>query len=191
MNLLEIESGLINGTLILDSKGHCTNSVIDHITMSLDGEKKWIKELEKGSYIDRDKKVWDKEKCNRMLTYLTSKLERDYEIGEFIHETEHYCFDCGKTLHIILTSENTISLIDFGEYDDLRKASGIDWRSFEFRVNPADIKDCSCKPLRDAGKMVSEINVSTGELLFTNFFKQDNIYEFPKDVNSYDSESAS
>jgi len=90
--------------------------------MSLDGEKKWIKELEKGSYIDRDKKVWDKEKCNRMLTYLTSKLERDYEIGEFIHETEHYCFD------LILTSENTISLIDFGEYDDLRKASGIDWR---------------------------------------------------------------
>lgn len=25
-------------------------------------------------------------------------------------------------------------------------------------------------------------------MLFTNFFKQDNIYEFPKDVNSYDSE---
>lgn len=61
MNLLEIEAGLINKSITLDSKGHRTNSVLSHLSQYIKDKTDWIKQLETGSYIGHDKEVWTKE----------------------------------------------------------------------------------------------------------------------------------
>ena len=189
MNLLQLEEGLRTGTITLDLKSHRCNPIIKQISRYVDMKKDWIKELETGTYIDHDKKVWDKEHCDRMIKYLTVMLENQEEPGEHFHDNEVYCFDCGNHHHLTVVDEKTVSLLSYSDFEKKREEKGFKWLDFSFRYDPADIPVCPAKQLVEEKKMVSEINVPSGQLLFTNFFKQDNIYDFPNDIK-YNSENS-
>lgn len=189
MNLLQLEEGLRTGTITLDTKGHRCNPIPEQVSRHVNSKTDWIKQLETGSYTTpHDKEVWDKEKCDRMIQYLTVILENNEEIGEYFPDNEIYCFDCGENHKLMVVDEKTVSLISYHSFDKQREEKGFKWLDFSFRYDVTQIPDCPAKPLVEAKKMVSEINVPSGELLFTNFFKKDEIYDFPKGVNKYDSE---
>lgn len=186
MNYLQLEEGLRTGSITLDLKSHRCNPIPEQVSRYVNQKQDWIKELETGSYIDHDKKMWDKKHCDDMIKYLNHMLENNEEPGEYFHDNEIYCFDCGERHHLTVVDEKTVSLLSYSDFDKKRKEKGFDRLDFSFRYDTADIPECPAKQLVEAKKMVSEINVPSGELLFTNFFKDEKIYEFPKDVNQYD-----
>jgi hypothetical protein len=177
MNLLEIEAGLINKSITLDSKDHRTNSVLSHLSQYIKEKTDWIKKLETGSYIGHDKEVWTKEQCDDMIKFLKLELERNYEIGKYVFGTEHYCFDCGLSLHLMIVDDKTISLIDYSTYKNKNEKN---------KMNVLEIPECPTKSYREAKKIMSEIDVPTGELLFTNYFNND-IYTMPDEYKSENS----
>lgn len=188
MNIIDINEGLKNGSITLDLKGHRCNPIQEDIEDRIKDDTDWIKQLEKGSYVGHDKKVWGKEECDDMIKYLTLRLNRELTIGKLYGEGDYYCFDCGKSLKLMAVDDKTISLLSYGEFDKAR--SIVSDKPFDqtFRYDVAQIPECSAKQLNEEQKMVSEINVPSGELLFTNFFKEEKIYEFPEGVKKYDSE---
>ena len=185
MNLLQIEAGLINETITLDTKGHMMNPILDHLSDYIKHKTNWIKQLEKGSYVGHDKKVWTKEECDNMIKYLKFNLERNYEPGQFIFDTVHYCFDCGLYFHFMIVDDKTVSLIDFGTYDNIREKKCTN--KIDYIMDVSEIPDCLSKPYRDANKLVAEIDVPTGEFLFVNYFNKKEIYSMP---NEYASENS-
>lgn len=172
MNLLQIEEGLVNGSIVIDYKGHEFNPVLDDISRYIKDKTEWIKELETGSYIGHDKKVWNKEECDDMIKFLNSYLIRNYDFGNYIFDINFYCFNCGLTHHMILVDEHTVSFIDYSTYDDVREI-------IKDNVS-SHIPDCSVKSYCEDKKLVSEIDVPTGELLFVNHFNNDDIYSLPE-----------
>lgn len=186
MNRIELLKGLKDGTITIDTKGHLTNSIIDQVEYSVQDELDFIKEMESGNHVDYEtKEKQTKEQCEGMIKFINDNLHRDYPIGKFIREPEIYCFDCGERLRLIPTSENTVSLVTTSQYREEREKNNAD---YNFCMDITKIPDCKCRKLRESGQMVSEIEVPSGKLLFTNFFKQDKIYEFPDGVNQYDAE---
>lgn len=182
MNLLQLEEGLRTGTITLDLKSHRCNPIIEQVSRYVNQKKDWIKQLETGSYTSpHDKKVWSKEECDNMIKFLTVNLENQEEPGEYFHDNEAYCFDCGGRHHLTVVDEKTVSLLSYSNFDKKREEKGFKWLDFTFRYDPADIPVCPAKSLVESKKMVSEINVPSGQLLFANFFKEEKIYDFPKE----------
>lgn len=186
MNRLVLLEGLKNGTITIETKGHITNPIIDDLEDNINYELDYIKEMESGKHVDyQTKEIQTKEQCEDMINYINRKLQYDFPIGNYISEPEIYCFDCGERLRLIITSENTVSLVVPSEY---RKHKEEDKGDLKYCMDVTKISDCKCADLRKAGKLVSEIDVPSGKLLFTNFFKEEKLYEFPKGMNRYDSE---
>lgn len=183
MNLIQIQKGLSDGSIKLDTKGHMTNPVLDNLDIHIKDDVDWLKQLETGSYTGNDNKKWTKKECEDFSSYLKSKLDRDYAVGQYISETEHYCFDCGKTLHLMVVDDNTISMVDYSTYSEFRQKN----ETGRWLMNPSDITNCSVKELRDEKKLVSEINVPSGELLFKNYFDTEKIYTMPDEYKSENS----
>ena len=86
--------------------------------------------------------------------------------------------DCGETLHLTAIDEKTVALVHWSVWSNAREKVK---KGYDFCLNTNEIPDCSCKTLRDAGKLVSEINVPSGDLLFKNFFNKKELYEMPKE----------
>lgn len=185
MNLKELLEGLKNGTVTIDTKGHLVNPIIDDLEDDINNDLDFIKEMESGEYVEyTTKQKQTKEQCEGMIKFVGDRLERDLLIGGYINQPDIYCFDCGERLRLILINENTVSLVSPTEYRDNRTLT----EEKRYIMDVTKISDCKARELRESGKMVSEIDVPSGKLLFTNFFKQDKIYDFPEEVNSYDAE---
>lgn len=182
MNLLQLEEGLKTGSITVDSKYHRTEDILESLTNYLDNERDWIKELEAGNYVDHEKKVWDKTECDKMVTFLNSRLNRQREAGQYLNEVKIHCWDCSCDLLLLVVDESNVSLISYGSFEKQREDRGFEWLDFSFRFDTTQIPECPARPLKEAKKLTSEISVPSGELLFCNFFKKDELYEIPKDV---------
>jgi len=178
MNLIQINDAFKAGTLTLNSRAHVVNELredlfqdrIDFLNESINKHKK---EKDKSGYVEM----------------LKAMLELDVAFGEIIPESRDvYCFNCGENFSLVLMNETTVELIDWPTTKKLSKEKNI--KSYELRLIDSEIPDCCMKEMMEAGKMVSEIQVPTGELIFENYFNTEKLYDFPKEINSYDAENS-
>lgn len=186
MTIVELEEGLKNGSITLDLKGHCVNPVLDIIKNTVEDLIDNIKEFKSGKAIDSEtNKPYTKELVEMFIKFDTADLERDYQPGHRVRECSHYCFDCGQNLDLVIVDEKTVTLVDRVFYSDERRKNQQENKTF--RLDLSLVTDCAIKKFKDAGKLVSEINVPTGDLIFTNYFKKEELYTMP---NEYKSENS-
>jgi len=178
MTIVELSEGLENGSITLDLKGHCVNPVLDNIKNTVEDLIDSIKEFKSGKAIDpTTKKPYSKADVEMFIKYYTVDLERNYQSGHRVRECEHYCFDCGQYLELLIVDEKTVTLVDRVFYSDERRKN--QQKDKIFSLDIALVTDCAIKKFRDAGKLVSEINVPTGDLIFTNYFTKEELYTMP------------
>jgi hypothetical protein len=179
MKLLEIIENLKSGKLKLkDGIGHCFNPIEGDIKRFYD----WILKCK-----EKNDTIVEKAFCS----IYTAILEKDYQHGEVFCEYGNdglYCFDCGKHYHPYLIDDSTLGLIDTHEYYRLIKENNYN----EIVLTDANYNINSICPIyvdKQKGYLTSEIDITSGDLVFKNYFSKEKIYEFPKNVK-YHSENS-
>lgn len=168
MNLKEIVDGLEAGSITIDHESHLTNSVKDRV----------VRYYERINDTVRDSK--DKE----VREWKSKELLRQLEHGEYLGLSglECQCFDCGANLYIVLKDDNTLSLIPTHDYWDItdKGAARENISKYDYVIKPEEFPSCVAKPLRKKKKLVSEIEVPSGELIFQNYFNTKKLYVDPE-----------
>ena len=170
VSLETIVNGLKDGSITLLDQGHMTNPLVDKLERKLNHINEQIADYEakiaKG--IKKDGKV----ECKGMIDFY--KVMLSFEVGQYLGDSEQYCFDCGANMYIMLIDEKTIGYIPSGRYWQIAEKSG---KKYGYRAKAEDCECCEAKPLTDAQKLTAEINVPTGKLVFQNFFRAKELYE--------------
>ncbi len=170
MKYQDLITGLENGSIKILGEGHKTNSLIDKLQHNVNH---W--EKQKIKYEDNIKNGVPETRENQhsgMLEFYNSYLGNDVEFGHYI-EGEQHCFNCDATMYIIPLNETEIAYVDSHEYWKIADASG---QKYGYIFKKEDIKPCACKHLTEAKKLVSKIEVETGNLVFQNFFRTEELY---------------
>ena len=181
-NIEELYAGVKSGSIKIDTKNHnsvtmCNNTLLDPIeNIEKYFRDELISELEqklKMLNMPNDSKEYAK--------YKKLMLSSPIEEGERI-DVSLNCFDCcsnGNRVYAILTNASTITLISSGDFWRIGEEAG---DKYGYNLKPTDIiPDCEVAKLNIKDKLVCEIEVSTGDLIFTNFFKDKKLYEMQKD----------
>lgn len=169
MKLQDVIDGLKEGTITIMGS-HYTNPLINKLEREVEHLRDMIKEF--------TQKIKDNEPETRenqhqgMLDWYTRDLNDDLEFGDDLLRTENYCFDCDENLRVVLIDEKTIAYSDYEHFYSIVSERRGDGRKFLI----SDVKPCSCGDLRKRSKMVSRIEVPTGELVFSNFFRAKELY---------------
>jgi hypothetical protein len=169
MKLQHVIDGLKEGGITIMGS-HYTNPLIDKL------------EREVGHLRDRIKEYTQKIKDNEpetrenqhqgMLNWYTSDLNDDLEFGDDLLRIDGYCFDCDENLRVVLIDEKTIAYSDYEHFYSIVSEKSGEGRKFLI----SDVKPCACGNLRERSKMVSRIEVPTGELVFSNLFRTKELY---------------
>ena len=173
-----IIKGLNSGELKLDTRGH------NHISIQ-EGK---IKEFYLKELTERHER--NVEACQKLPdNFITlGRVYRPLTNGNHT-ESEIYCWDCDSRLHMVLL-DDTVTFVDGSEYWDIAereskkegKADKYGWRFSSMNQIPKcelqkyDLKD---KTIR------TEIEVTSGDLIFANFF----LGKKGKDKNGYEKHS--
>ncbi len=165
MNLQDLITGLNNGTITVLGN-HYTNPLVKKIESYLNV---YTKIVEK--YKPLVGKPVKKGEANPESMLDLAKYRYELRIG-YNMDAEMYCFDCGSTMYIIPVSETEIAYVDMSTYWKLIDESGM---KYDFVFKKEHIEECSCCKIRDDKKLVSEIEVPTGELVFVNFFNSEKL----------------
>ena len=83
-----------------------------------------------------------------------------------------HCWDCDCSLDGILIDEGTVVLVDRYKTHDIRDK---DHKILDARIVPV----CPLKELKLKDRVVTEIEVSTGQMVIANAFRQDSLYKRP------------
>lgn len=161
--LAKIKSGEIK----FDIKKH------NHVTTTpKKALKKFIHDLE--NYVDRSK-----ESIKRLPdNYITlSKIYDPLQVGRIVTDTGIYCWDCDRNFYLVLTDENTLSIVPSGKYWEIAENAG---QKFDYVIKLNEIPDCELQEFKIKDKIVTEIDVPSGELAFVNYFNDEKIYESEK-----------
>jgi len=191
MNIQDINNGIKAGTIKIDLKGHRVHDVGERIDQEVNHLKEMVREYTTGKGKSQKDSKADK---TRMLEHYKRSLTDAYEIGDYLGYTgmERQCFDCGATMYIVIKDETTLSLIPTPAYWKLRDEGAVreNISKYDYQIKPEEIPSCEAKSLKRKKKLVSEIEVPSGELIFQNFFKTEKLYVNPKnryghpDINS-------
>jgi len=187
MKLKDLYAGLQNGTIKVDNKGHLLHqSIIDRVEYQVEIWEKAVKE-----YQDKinagEIQTKGKDKPNQYYVDLFQRnLDEELEYGRFLFCMEASCYDCGARMYIILIDETTITVVKTHDYWDISDKSG---KKYEYQFKLEDAPFCPANHIREAGKLVSQIEVPTGQLIFRNYFDKEEIYD-PKE-EYYDQYSVS
>ena len=169
MHLSEIVNGLKDGSITILENNHNSNPILDQLENKLEIQDEQIQK-----YKDQINKGQDEDgKSQRMIDYYG--FQQNTIIGHYINDVEVYCFSCDARSYLVLLDEKTLGLIPSTEYWKIADASG---KKYGYKANKEDCKCCPTSDLVKAGKLVSEIEVPSGELIFQNFFKTDELYDY-------------
>jgi len=101
-----------------------------------------------------------------------------------------YCYDCGENLKIMPIDENSIALLSEQKFWEYGKETGRkDY--FDYSIPKKEFLSDKCQEFFQCGlagkdvtkeRYINEIDVHSGDLFFKNYFKNDEIYEFPKEI---------
>jgi hypothetical protein len=180
MNIVDIHNGLKAGTFKVDLKGHCSDSVEERIKQEIRHINDMIAQYTNGK---------DASKKDRMLKHYKDSLTNDYNPGDYLGFSgmERQCFDCGSRMYIVLQDENTLTVVPTSAYWDIREKGGEREKinKYDYVIKPHEIPACEAMSLRKKKKLVSEIEVPTGELIFQNYFEKEHLYCDPKNKHGH------
>lgn len=163
MHYKGITEGLKDGSITILENGHLTNSLQKEMQRKVDGwEDTYNEYVQKGKR--RAGKIYKE--------FLFEKLKH----GRILTGTEEYCFNCDERMHVVLLDEKTLAYINTDDFWELTDKS-YSLKSFKTKISKEHIKECASTNLIQARKLTSKIEVSTEELIFQNFFRNDEIYE--------------
>jgi len=161
ISVKEIIAGLEDGSIVLDKKGHLTNSVIDNLERVVEFTESMI----------------EKRENNEEISNFYKSFIENIKIGVPIHDTyDNYCFNCGGRNSLVMIDAKTLGFFNVTDFNNLGKENGKD-----FTLSPSDFQPCKATPLIDAGKLTATINVPTGKLVFDNFFITDSLYDMKEE----------
>lgn len=84
----------------------------------------------------------------------------------------YYCWDCGQRLRPLLISENEVALINPTIYHKTTKNDKV-------KFNISNIPNCPIGDTDIKDKIVTEIKISSGNLIISNYFHNKEINEMP------------
>lgn len=101
--------------------------------------------------------------------------------GEKLKDDERsYCWDCGQRFYYILVNEKTVAIIDMSYYYDLTKRlTKTDDERWDYKLTDLKlIPMCKLSQMKVTTKIVTEIDLPSGEMVISNHFGAvDEIYE--------------
>jgi hypothetical protein len=121
---------------------------------------KYSEKIAAGIDIESNQKMWD---------IYNHDLNKEYQPGDHVRGYTD-CKDCGKTIHLIYISDNTLF---FCESDILKK------NGYHYKYTMADVTECTFKEHMKTKKLVSRIQVPTGKLIFQDRFNKKELYSNP------------
>jgi hypothetical protein len=179
INVQKLIEGLKNKTIKVLQKGHLTHDLIEDLERRV---RHWqgVVEKEKAILASGKSKTEHgsdrKSMIERFEKFVTEPLEpgRYIEMGGAI---EAYCFNCDATMYVFLVDENTVAYCDSHDYWDIAEKSG---QKYGYAFKKTDVLPCPAMKLVKQKKMVTTIDVPTGELIFRNHFGEE-IDDAPED----------
>jgi len=172
MNYQTIISDLESGKIKIDSDHHTSHfkEKIQYVIESFQNKIKRYREKINAAEGD------DKSTYVKLLKFHEDDFYNNFVIGEYINGIDQTCNDCDENLYLIPLDENILTYIPSKQYWETIKIKGDD---FKFTLD--DIKPCPCKEIKSQKKLVSEILVPSGKLVFDNYFKTKTLYEYKDD----------
>lgn len=159
MNLIELTEGIKNNTINIINNGHKLYQGV-------------IEKLE--HYI---------------------KIYKDFDwiyetilIGHPIRVVEYNCYNCGSVLYFVLLDFHNVTLIESDKYwklqDNYGKLNGNN-NKYNFKLTSDILSSCIALDIINNKKLTSTINIKTGNLIFDNYFENEELNSFSKDINIY------
>lgn len=103
---------------------------------------------------------------------------------------EYICRNCENDLCLILLDINTLTIIETSKYSKLKnnfsKIENVNKKDFRLTIDM--LTQCPAIEFFNIKKLTSEINIKTGNLIFDNYFENEELYSFPKEINQSYSE---
>jgi hypothetical protein len=163
----EIVDAINKGEIKIDCNGH---NVV-HM-----GESRAIEYFKK----DMNDRLEQREKTAKALPDNPISLGNLYskmKPGDIDMNMEAYCWDCGARMYGVLIDDNTWSYVPSDKYWKIA-----DTKPDKYNVNftKEDLKSTECplfKQLGNERKIVTEIEVPSGNLIFANYFENNETYE--------------
>lgn len=170
MNITQILNGLKNKSIKLIENHHNTNDVIERLDSYVQHKQDWLQELKNClsknvDYVGQHNNTIELKKLPDMIEY----LETSQNINTpYLFDPEYFCFNCGSYLHLIIIDEVTVALEDLQYF----------WEKEKEGFTKKHLQECPAKQLVKDKKIITEISVPSGELLFVNCFETPEIYDF-------------
>ena len=182
MNLEGLVDGLKDGSITILDNGHSTNSLLSKLDRVLGNAKD---EIVIATNLLKEGKCTDKEiEDHEWSLNFYNRTIGEIPIGRSgLFEVSNYCFNCDADLMPIPIDENTLAYFSKYEYYDYCASKG---DKYKYVIKAEDIIPCPALDLVEAKKMVSEIDVPTGELVFANFFRTDAIRTYNEEYSEPD-----
>lgn len=177
IHIQDIIAGIKSGSIKIDEKGHLMNSLLDDLERHVEHSQKVIEEMRDKA--DKGELLESGTKPERMIEIYEEGLNMEIGLTHF-HLGEVYCFNCGMRGKIIMTDEKTITVIGGTKFYEMRD------KQVGFRLTDISlVESCRAASLTNKGFLSAEIEVPTGELVFQNFFREQPMYDFPKNDKTY------
>lgn len=164
----DIVKALKNKEIEFDTRGH---NNVSFTKGEESAQEYFIKD-----FIDRHSRAVKGAKELPDNVFALDRVYRPVAVGETI-EAECYCWDCDARMQFLLVNEKTITLIESRTYYDIQNkyCKNSDDR-YEYKLTDLKlVPKCEALPFLKTRKMVSTINVPTGNLIFQNHFGKDDI----------------
>lgn len=167
MKYKDMATGVENGTLKIDYCGHTINDPTKKLLKDVQHILKYANGAGDGTWGSlKDGDTMDDMNV-RMRELYTDMLERDYAPGEAMWRgPESYCFNCGETFKLVYTGE---SLAVAGVFNPDTKRM--------------EMQKCRC-PMENPSPYVGHM-MTSGSLVFTNFFRCDDCKEEDKHTDQF------
>lgn len=165
MTIKEIVDGVKSGKIKIDYKHHNEISIKKGFQ-----EKHFTEELEK--YFAHCEQAVER-LPNNMFTQ--ERLNGIIEEGDprLLFDCKVYCWECDAQLSPVLI-DNTLYFFPWYNYFDISEKNG---QKYDYLLKKEDIEDCIFHKMGITDKMVTEIDVPSGKLVFQNFFRNKEIYD--------------
>jgi hypothetical protein len=167
IELADIIKGLKEGTITLLDSGYSCNPIIEDLEQNYKFTMDAIKDCTPDKFEGKDIKP------ENMIEFYKFKLR--CFVNEAIPDVKGYCWDSGERLAVVLLDENTLAFYPALEFYRTKN------KNKDFVLTKDMLKTNPAKDLVDAGKLVAEIEVPSGHLVFQNYFDDKALYEMQKE----------
>jgi hypothetical protein len=182
LTIKEVCDGVLSGSIKVNMEGH--NDLEYNENAQVKKHKEYFTKV-----LEHIKRIIDRPKSINIQELYLEEMQMKFNPGQslslLLSLPERYCWGCNGRLMPILKSYNEVSFISTDKYYDLTR--GIPGKPSKDSIDVKDIPECELVKENIKDRIVTEINLPTGDLVITNFFREKEIYDAPGysgDINS-------